>query len=65
MLTYFRTTFTVQQTNSRLRRAGIKCLRPNPKTIETLETQLEDLKLNAIADERAEGPFVKVSLDDL
>ena len=29
------------------------------------EEMLEDARLNAIADERAEGPFVKVSLDDL
>lgn len=26
---------------------------------------LEDARLNAIADERAAGPFVRVSLDDL
>lgn len=26
---------------------------------------LEDAKLDAIADERADGPFVEVSLDDL
>jgi hypothetical protein len=27
--------------------------------------ELEDAQLNAIADERAEGPFIRVSLDDL
>ncbi len=30
-----------------------------------LEESLEDARLNAIADERAAGPFVRVSLDDL
>jgi hypothetical protein len=34
-------------------------------TFVDLDEQLEDTKLNAIADERADGPFVKVSLDDL
>ena len=32
---------------------------------ETMEESLEDARLNAIADERASGPFVQVSLDDL
>lgn len=32
---------------------------------DALQDQIEDAQLNAIADERAEGPFVKVSLDDL
>lgn len=31
----------------------------------SLEDQVEDIRFNAIADERAEGPFVQVSLDDL
>lgn len=30
-----------------------------------LDESLEDARLNAIADERAGGPFVRVSLDDL
>lgn len=30
-----------------------------------LEDAFEDVQLNAIADERAEGPFVSVSLDEL
>lgn len=30
-----------------------------------MSDSLEDARLNAIADERAEGPFVRVSLDDL
>lgn len=30
-----------------------------------LDERFEDAQLNAIADERAEGPFVKVSLDEL
>ncbi len=33
--------------------------------LEDVEDQVEDKILNAIADERADGPFVKVSLDDL
>ncbi|WP_353428911.1 hypothetical protein [Paracoccus denitrificans] len=32
---------------------------------EDLAEALEDARLNAIADERAAGPFVRVSLDDL
>ena len=32
---------------------------------EAMEESLEDARLNAIADERASGPFVQVSLDDL
>ena len=32
---------------------------------EELNEAVEDELLNAIADERAAGPFVKVSLDDL
>ncbi|WP_122111978.1 hypothetical protein [Paracoccus alkanivorans] len=34
-------------------------------TIEAIDESLEDARLNAIADERADGPFVRVSLDDL
>jgi hypothetical protein len=30
-----------------------------------LEDVLEDMQLNAIADERSKGPFVTVALDDL
>ena len=30
-----------------------------------LQEAIEDAQLNAIADERANGPFVRVSLDDL
>lgn len=29
------------------------------------EDAIEDAQLNAIADERADGPFISVSLDDL
>ena len=32
---------------------------------DDLAEALEDARLNAIADERAKGPFVRVSLDDL
>ena len=32
---------------------------------EDINDRIEDAKLNAIADERAGGPFVRVSLDDL
>lgn len=32
---------------------------------EAMDESLEDARLNAIADERAKGPFVQVSLDDL
>ena len=32
---------------------------------DDLAEALEDARLNAIADERAAGPFVRVSLDDL
>ncbi|MDQ7775529.1 MAG: hypothetical protein Q4615_06270 [Paracoccus aminovorans] len=32
---------------------------------KSLDESLEDARLNAIADERAAGPFVRVSLDDL
>ncbi|GAB1379912.1 hypothetical protein [Pararhodobacter aggregans] len=32
---------------------------------EDLAEVLEDERLNAIADERADGPFIRVSLDDL
>lgn len=32
---------------------------------DQLAEALEDARLNAIADERAAGPFVRVSLDDL
>lgn len=32
---------------------------------EEINDRIEDAKLNAIADERAGGPFVRVSLDDL
>jgi hypothetical protein len=32
---------------------------------EAINESLEDARLNAIADERAGGPFVRVSLDDL
>ncbi|WP_176556217.1 hypothetical protein [Rubellimicrobium rubrum] len=36
-------------------------------TVSKLQLQeaIEDAQLNAIADERAAGPFVRVSLDDL
>lgn len=33
--------------------------------VEAMDESLEDARLNAIADERANGPFVSVSLDDL
>ncbi len=33
--------------------------------VEEINDRIEDAKLNAIADERAGGPFVRVSLDDL
>lgn len=32
---------------------------------EAIDEAVEDVKLNAIADERADGPFIRVSLDDL
>lgn len=32
---------------------------------QALDESLEDARLNAIADERASGPFIRVSLDDL
>lgn len=32
---------------------------------QAMDESLEDARLNAIADERANGPFVRVSLDDL
>lgn len=32
---------------------------------QAIDESLEDARLNAIADERANGPFVSVSLDDL
>lgn len=32
---------------------------------EAIDESLEDARLNAIADERANGPFIRVSLDDL
>ena len=32
---------------------------------EALIVAMEDAQLNAIADERADGPFVRVSLDEL
>lgn len=32
---------------------------------KAMDESLEDARLNAIADERANGPFVQVSLDDL
>lgn len=32
---------------------------------EDLAEVLEDERLNAIADERTDGPFIRVSLDDL
>ena len=32
---------------------------------EVLDESLEDARLNAIADERASGPFIRISLDDL
>jgi antitoxin StbD len=32
---------------------------------EAMLERLEDAELNALADERAEGPFVKVGLNDL
>lgn len=34
-------------------------------SIEALDDSFEDVQLNAIADERADGPFVRVSLSDL
>lgn len=34
-------------------------------TAEALDESFEDAQLGAIADERANGPFVKVTLDDL
>ena len=34
-------------------------------TRAALADAIEDAELNAIADERADGPFVRVSLDDL
>lgn len=34
-------------------------------TFQELEDTIEDAELNAIANERAKGPFVRVSLDDL
>lgn len=33
--------------------------------VDDLAEALEDERLNAIADERAAGPFIRVSLDDL
>ncbi|SDW00031.1 hypothetical protein [Celeribacter indicus] len=42
------------------RRIGVRVV-----SEEALEDALEDARLNAIADERAGGPFVSVSLDDL
>lgn len=32
---------------------------------KAMDESLEDARLNAIADERSSGPFVRVSLDDL
>ena len=32
---------------------------------EVIDESLEDARLNAIADERASGPFIRISLDDL
>jgi len=47
-----------------LRRASGKFV-PVSRVAELIHEALEDTRLNAIADERAEGPFVEVSLDDL
>ncbi len=33
--------------------------------VDRLNNDYEDVQLNAIADERADGPFVQVTLDDL
>ncbi|GAA6196697.1 hypothetical protein NBRC116598_21410 [Pseudophaeobacter arcticus] len=38
---------------------------PLKSRFEIKAEMLEDAYLNAIADERSDGPFVKVSLDDL
>lgn len=35
------------------------------KAYEALMDRLEDIELNAIADSRQDGPFVRVTLDDL
>ncbi len=52
-------------TVARSRRAVSSSVVMQKTTFVDLDEQLEDTKLNAIADERADGPFVKVSLDDL
>lgn len=55
--------------SKRASRVGFAYSGPNFSNVksrfELKEEMLEDARLNAIADERAEGPFVKVSLDDL
>lgn len=54
---------TAKPTNPRVTRRTV----PNVLRAHqgALQDQIEDAQLNAIADERADGPFVKVSLDEL
>lgn len=47
------------------RNGGVKRARYANISAEAIDESLEDARLNAIADERADGPFVRVSLDDL
>lgn len=46
-------------------RMTVAMKRAHMKREELIQESIEDAQLNAIADERADGPFVKVSLDDL
>ena len=53
----------------RVKAGGASALTQKRKTVmvsqEALQVVMEDARLNAIADERADGPFVRVSLDQL
>lgn len=43
----------------------IKAAQEALRIVQERREAIEDMRLNALADERAKGPFVRVSLDDL
>ena len=58
-------TFEVESRSGRLLSSAAGIEIRNPASLRDINNWAEDAQLNAIADERAEGPFVSVSLDDL
>ena len=57
--------FEVESRSGRLLSSAAGIGTRNPAKLRDINDWAEDAQLNAIADERAEGPFVSVSLDDL